>query len=167
MRAVLSAVFTVIAFFNGMADRIADAGCLRVEPFRIDASVQYALDDTNVLTSSSSPVTQGLLSPDTITVAGFASCGFHQRALGAANELVDRGIAASLVDKTFGTREEYQEWLTSDSGRAAFGEKAGEHTSSPFVWVDDGRYIGGADALTSLASMLIAGNAKGAATGKQ
>ena len=71
----------VISFFNGVADRIADATGLRVEAFRVDASVGYALGDTNVLTSSSSPVTQGLLSPKSIAVAGWAGCSFHQHAI--------------------------------------------------------------------------------------
>lgn len=50
----------VIAFFNGLADRIADATGLRVEEARLKTSMKYASEA--VLTSSSSPVTQGLVS---------------------------------------------------------------------------------------------------------
>ena len=157
-----------MSFFNGVADRIADATGLRVEAFRVDTSVQYALGDTNVLTSSSSPVTQGLLSPTSLTVAGWDGCPFHRRALDAARELVGQGVVADLVDKTFPTRDAYREWLFSEGGRAACaGEVAQQHTSSPFVWADDRKYVGGCDALVSLASVLIAGGAasSGAAAG--
>eukprot|EP00937_MAST-01D_sp_MAST-1D-sp2_P001206 g1206.t1 len=155
----------VVSFFNGIADRIADATGLRVESFRVDASVQYALGDTNVLASSSSPVTQGLLSPTSLTVAGFASCPFHRQALAAARDLVARGIVVDLVDKTFPARDAYREWLFSESGRSACaGEQAQQHTSSPFVFADDRQYIGGCDALVSLASMLVAGGASASTT---
>lgn len=48
----------VIAFFN-LVDRLADASGVRVEAARMKSSMRVA--DTNVLHSSSSPVTQGLL----------------------------------------------------------------------------------------------------------
>ena len=151
---------SVVSFFNGIADRIADATGLRVEAFRVDTSVQYALGDTNVLMSSSSPVTQGLLSPKSLTVAGWSGCPFHRQALGVARELVSKGVVANLEDKTFPTRDAYREWLFSESGRVTCaGSEAQRHTSSPFVWADARKYIGGCDALVSLASMLIAGGA--------
>jgi hypothetical protein len=54
----------VVSFFNGLADRIADATGLQVEEGRMMSSVQMVLDgSTNILQSASSPITQGLVCP--------------------------------------------------------------------------------------------------------
>ena len=49
-----------------------------------------------------------------LSVAGFASCPFHQRALEAAHALVDAGKYGALDEQTFATREDFREWLFSE-----------------------------------------------------
>lgn len=79
----------------------------------------------------------------TISVAGFATCPFHQRALEAAQKLVDAGKYSAVEDLTCATRDEYQVWLASD--KPSFEDKrAATHTSSPFVF-SGGTFIGGCD----------------------
>jgi len=146
----------VIAFFN-FVDRLADASGVRVEANRINSGMKIA--DSNVLHSSTSPLTQGLLNPRIITVAGFVTCPFHRKALAAAKTLVQRGLASEVVDKTFSTRDEYRTWLFSEQGRDSFrkglnNRKALEHTSSPLVWTDENTYVGGCDDLIALANLL-------------
>jgi hypothetical protein len=79
-----------------------------------------------------------------VHIAGFASCSYHQRALRLSRASFG---ADSVDDRTFATRSLYKQWLLSEDGRAKFGKKAGQHTSSPFVWVDDNTFVGGHDAL--------------------
>ena len=147
----------VIAFFN-FVDRLADASGVRVEAARINFGMRIA--DSSILHSSSSPLTQGLLNPRTITVAGFASCPHHQTALGAASMLVQQGLAMHLVEKTFASRDEYRTWLFSPKGREAFvgqsksAQSVLKHTSSPFVASDES-YVGGCDDLLALVSLLV------------
>jgi glutaredoxin len=78
-----------------------------------------------------------------ISVAGFASCPFHQQALAAAKKLVDLGIYAELDDLTCATRDEYQVWLKSDKPSLE-DARAATHTSSPFVFSGE-TFIGGCD----------------------
>ena len=78
-----------------------------------------------------------------ISVAGFASCPFHQQALAAAQKLVAAGKYAALEDLTSATRDEYQVWL-KDSKPALDDARAATHTSSPFVYSGDA-FIGGCD----------------------
>lgn len=146
----------VMAFFNGLADRIADASGLQVEPNRLQASLAYA--DEHLLSASTSPLTQG--GRFVITVAGFRACPFHTRALSAARGMVAGGNGKAVEALTFETRGEYQEWLRGPGGRARFrARKAAEHTSSPFVYMAAAHHshsilVGGCDDLVALAGMM-------------
>lgn len=102
-------------------------------------------------------------SAGTISVAGFATCPFHQKALEAAKQLVASGDFSELEDLTSLTRDEYQGWLkdakpTFDDARAA------THTSSPFVYSGD-NFIGGCDDTLALLSSESADEKKPAASG--
>ena len=46
-----------------------------------------------------------------ISVAGFASCPYHQQALAAAQKLVELGEFDAVEDLTKANRDLYQEWL--------------------------------------------------------
>ena len=85
-------------------------------------------------------------------VAGFATCPFHQRALQAAHALVDAGVYSGLNERTFDTRDQFRERLFSDQKPALADPAARTHTSSPFVWLGDGRFVGGCDALLDIAA---------------
>ena len=78
-----------------------------------------------------------------ISVAGFASCPFHQQALAAAQKLVDIGKFDAVEDLTKANRDLYQEWLR-DEKPALEDDRAATHTSSPFVFSGD-TFIGGCD----------------------
>ena len=78
-----------------------------------------------------------------ISVAGFATCPFHQQTLAAAHKLVAAGKFSALEDLTCPTRDEYQVWL-KDSKPALDDARAATHTSSPFVYSGDS-FIGGCD----------------------
>jgi glutaredoxin len=73
-----------------------------------------------------------------VHVAGWSGCGFFKRAKGQAANLRE-GIAVEIVE--LATRDEYQTWL-ADNGAA---KGSASHTSSPFVWQNDGDFIGGCD----------------------
>ena len=92
-----------------------------------------------------------------ISVAGFATCPFHQRALKAAQQLVDAGKYSAVDDLTCETRDEYQQWLASDKPNFEDG-RAETHTSSPFVFAGD-TFIGGCD--DTLALLAAAQSARG------
>lgn len=158
--AKLADTIGIISFFNGIADRIADATGLRVEPMRMSHSVQFA--DANLIHTSSSPIAQGIwVAPKSITVAGFASCPFHQDAISTAKSLATMGLVGDVEELTFETRDSYREWLFGTDGRQRFttsspsvSTRALRHTSSPFVWQNDGEFVGGCDDLKMLASQL-------------
>mmetsp|Transcript_22323 Transcript_22323/g.50025 ORF Transcript_22323/g.50025 Transcript_22323/m.50025 type:complete len:119 (-) Transcript_22323:261-617(-) len=57
--AMLIDAIAVVSFFNGIADRIADATGLQVESRRMKTSVKFA--DESLVKSSSSPIAQGLI----------------------------------------------------------------------------------------------------------
>ena len=78
-----------------------------------------------------------------ISVAGFASCPYHQQALAAAQKLVELGEFDAVEALTQATRDLYQEWLR-DEKRALEDDRAATHTSSPFVFSGD-TFIGGCD----------------------
>ena len=78
-----------------------------------------------------------------ISVAGFATCPFHQQALAAAKKLVELGIYDELDDLTCATRDEYQVWLKADKPSLE-DARAATHTSSPFVFSGE-TFIGGCD----------------------
>ena len=80
----------------------------------------------------------------TISVAGWASCSFYQKALAAANTLVDQGKFSAVEDVHFESKEPYKEWLASNTRPKFADTRADSHTSSPFVWVGD-RFVGGCD----------------------
>ena len=148
----------IMAFFNGIADRTADATGLQVESNRAQTSIRFADKSSRLLSSSSSPLVQGGRSA--ITVAGFASCPFHQTALEAAAAMKARGDCKEVHDMTFASRDEYREWLLGATGRSAFSSKAAaEHTSSPCVWMtpvnsEKHSFIGGCDDLVELAAAM-------------
>ena len=85
-----------------------------------------------------------------VTVAGFRSCPYYRRALAAAQDMVKKGLTGEVVDRTFDSRKEFQEWLLSKQGRCQFGHRAREHSSSPFVWTGDNVFLGGCDDLLRL-----------------
>lgn len=147
----------VMAFFNGLADRIADASGLQVESNRVQASLHFA--DKHLLSASTSPLTQG--GRFIITVAGFRACPFHVKALSTARGMVSEGNGKAVEELTFDTRDEYQAWLRGRDGRVRFStlKKAAGHTSSPFVYMtavnhSQGTFIGGCDDLVALARMM-------------
>ena len=92
--------------------------------------------------------------PLSVTVAGFRSCAYHRRALAAAQDMARKGLAGEVVDRTFDSRKEFQEWLLSEQGRCQFGHQAREHSSSPFVWTGDNVFLGGCDDLLRLIERL-------------
>lgn len=91
------------------------------------------------------------------TVAGWAGCPSHQRAIEASKQMADSGQARSSEEKTFGTREEYRAWLLAE-GRAIVKRdpRAESHTTSPFVWRHDGNgntaFVGGCDDIVALST---------------
>ena len=62
-----------------------------------------------------------------ISVAGFASCPFHQQALAAAQKLVEIGKFDAVEDLTKANRDLYQEWLR-DEKPALEDDRAATHT---------------------------------------
>jgi len=99
----------------------------------------------------------------TITVAGFASCPYHQKALAAAKRMVAAGKFSSLDDKTMADRDTYKAWLASDARPNFTDDHAQKHTSSPFVFIGSS-FVGGCDdtiALEQDGSEKKSGDAKG------
>ena len=78
-----------------------------------------------------------------ISVAGFASCPYHQQALAAAQKLVELGEFDAVEDLTKANRDLYQQWLR-DEKPALEDDRAATHTSSPFVFSGE-TFIGGCD----------------------
>jgi hypothetical protein len=74
-------------------------------------------------------------------IAGFATCSAYKQAVAAIS-----GLQAifptkfSLVCHEYTTKDEYMVWLTSN--RTNFGLTAESHKTSPFVWFEDGHYLG-------------------------
>jgi glutaredoxin len=95
-----------------------------------------------------------------VHVAGFRTCPYHQRALRKARDT----FGANRVDeRTFPTRAEYKNWLRQNSVSggivdtiAALHPRAGRHTSSPFVWINEDYFVGGCDDLHALSDSLLA-----------
>lgn len=81
-------------------------------------------------------------------VAGFASCGFYQRAKNAITGLAllfPHKITATIQE--FNSKEEYVAWLTPFKQNL---EGSLKHSSSPIVWLQSGdeqTYVGGCDDL--------------------
>jgi len=92
--------------------------------------------------------------PALITISGFRECMYHQRALGEAREMSKKGHVKKVVDRTFATRREFQDWLLSKDGRCRFGPGAQTHTSSPFVWIGEAQFLGGCEDLLRFAQHL-------------
>ena len=97
-----------------------------------------------------------------ISVAGFASCPFHQRALAAAHKMVEMEKFSGLDDLTFASRDLYQAWLKADKPSFEDG-RAATHTSSPFVFSGE-TFIGGCDDTLALLAESEAGRCGCAAT---
>lgn len=77
-------------------------------------------------------------------IAGFSSCGAYKQAVSALTGLTT--IFPTKVSVTlheYATREEYMTWLASH--KVKFGAVAESHKTSPFVWFEDGPYLGGRD----------------------
>jgi glutaredoxin len=77
-----------------------------------------------------------------ISIAGYSTCGYHKRALRAANAFFG---ASTVNDRTFSSRAQYKQWLQTKDGLQFSGRTAAEHTSSPFVWINKDHYVGGCD----------------------
>ena len=77
-----------------------------------------------------------------VSVAGFASCPYHQKAL---HEAIQHFGPNQVQDRTFATRSLYKTWLLTKDNLNLPGSE--HHTSSPFVWINDNTFIGGCDAL--------------------
>lgn len=79
-----------------------------------------------------------------VSIAGYASCGFHRQAIDAANKALGHD---KVNDLTFGTREEFHRWRQSSERLDQFAgqQEALDHKSSPFVFSDEHSYIGGSD----------------------
>lgn len=80
-----------------------------------------------------------------ITIAGWTSCGFYQRAkvslVGLATIHPDK---FDVTVKEYPNKTEYRAWL--DDFKTGFNPvKGSTHTSSPVVWFDDNKYLGGCD----------------------
>jgi len=90
-----------------------------------------------------------------VNIAGWATCGFYQKLktalLGLAVLYPDLRI--NLVEHP--DRNTFREWLFSN--REQYGEKAANHTSSPFVWLGNNQFIGGCDDTLSWARAFVAG----------
>jgi len=75
-------------------------------------------------------------------LAGFATCGPYKQAKAALTGLQAIFPAKIAVEvKEYETRDEYMAWL------AEFRDSVGapSHKTSPFVWFEDGQYLGGRD----------------------
>lgn len=85
-----------------------------------------------------------------VSVAGYAACGFHRRALELARQALRDGRVGHLDESlTFGSREAFHAWLCAAETRRRFAanERALGHRSSPFVFADGGTFVGGCDDL--------------------
>lgn len=77
-----------------------------------------------------------------LNIAGFATCGAFKRAVCAV-----QGLAVIFPTKiganvhSYETRDEYMTWLAENRG--SFNQEG--HKTSPFVWFDDGKFLGGCD----------------------
>jgi len=90
------------------------------------------------------PPTKKAKMATTISVAGWVTCSFYQKALAAANAMVEKGTFSAVEDINFPSKEPFKEWLASDSRPKFTDERADTHTSSPFVWTGD-KFVGGCD----------------------
>ena len=85
-----------------------------------------------------------------ITIVGFRSCGFYQRAVAAANEAP---IPWAVEPSAFTSRRGFQRWLSQQLTQQRLLQKAGHppppfrHRASPLVVLDRQTYIGGCNDL--------------------
>ena len=82
----------------------------------------------------------------TVSVAGYASCSYHQKALAAAQAFFG---ADKVNDRTFASRDLYKAWLKTKDGLTFTGNPSknygANHTSSPFTWINESTFVGGCD----------------------
>ena len=102
--------------------------------------------------------------PQTIFIAGYATCGYHKRALRAANAFFG---ASTVSDRTFSSRAQYKQWLQTKDGLQFSDQAAASHTSSPFVWINQDQYVGGCDETLAWISKLRQEAEAAAAAAKQ
>ena len=83
---------------------------------------------------------------NTVSVAGYASCGYHQKALAAAQAFFG---TEKVNDRTFASRDLYKTWLNTKDGLTFTGNPSknygADHTSSPFTWINESTFVGGCD----------------------
>ena len=82
-----------------------------------------------------------------ITVAGWATCPWYQKAVKIAEDLVEGNPKLCFVKKEM-SKEAFRKWVQAH-------KYTGNHKSSPAVWIDDGKkqvesnFIGGHDAFVA------------------
>jgi len=87
-----------------------------------------------------------------ITVAGYATCGYFQK---AANVVVSLETLHPSRYKArvleFETKEQYKKWLsTTKTTLTPQGPELNNHTSSPLVWRGEHEFVGGCDEILDL-----------------
>lgn len=83
-----------------------------------------------------------------VRVAGWKQCSFFRKAANAVTamtHLYPQRIEADIQEHP--DRDAYKDWLDQKKNEhvETFGERAGKHTSSPFVWKNSNEFIGGCD----------------------
>ena len=94
-----------------------------------------------------------------LTVAGYRSCGYFQKAANVAaalEHLYASRVQVQILESP--DRASYKSWLSSSLPKDRLGAKAASHTSSPICWLGDAsddraelEFIGGCDAFLEYA----------------
>ena len=83
---------------------------------------------------------------NSISIAGWSTCGYHKRALAAARDAFGN---KKVNDRTFASKDLYKTWLLTKDGLKFTGNPSknygADHTSSPFTWINDNEFVGGCD----------------------
>ena len=82
----------------------------------------------------------------TLGVAGYRSCGFANMALTKAKHLEELGHVTKVDDSAmFDSRSDYQNWLQENAAKFEPRSATICHKTSPFVFRDENKFIGGCD----------------------
>lgn len=81
-----------------------------------------------------------------ITVAGWTQCSYFQKAWTATAAMgILHPKKVEVVKVELPSRDAYKVWLAEEKPKLKLNG-GGSHTSSPFVWLDESQFLGGADA---------------------
>lgn len=85
--------------------------------------------------------------PTKVTVVGWQNCGYFQEAVQATTEAAQKHPDKLTVTHTqLSDRQAYQTWLAEEKPKLGL-DGGQQHTSSPFVYLNDGQFLGGCDAV--------------------